>query len=73
MIIKTREDLDKETQWQIKFGLLQFVRDSTLYISDRYALAEFFEGLYGPWASYMYFVCFFIVSLTFFMMFVSFN
>ena len=73
LIVKTRDGIDKETQLEIKFGLMQFVSDQTITVSDRFELEEFFVGLLTPFNAYTYFVCMMVLLLSFFMMIVSFS
>ena len=73
VIVKTREGLDKETTEDIKFGMMQFVQDSTVIVSDKYSLNVFFDGITMPFLAYTYFVALMILLLSFFMMIVSFS
>ena len=73
VIVKTREGLDEETTNDIKFGMMQFVQDSTVIVSDKFSLNVFFDGITMPFLAYTYFVALMILLLSFFMMIVSFS
>ena len=73
LFVRTRDDLDKETSWEIRYGLLQYVQDATLMVSDSYGLEEFFQSFLDVWAAYALLISTMILFLAFFMMIVSFS
>ena len=73
LIIKYREGLDRETAEMIKFGLLTYVQDFTIWVSEKYALEDFFTELMAPFIGYSYFLSLMMLLLTFFMTAVSYS
>ena len=40
--VKYREGLDRKTAEEIKYGLLYYITDFTILVSEKYALDDFF-------------------------------
>ena len=73
LIVKYREGLDRETAEHIKYGLLEYIVDFQVFVSEKHTLADFFDTIEPPFAGYLLFICVLMLLLSFFMMTVSFS
>lgn len=73
LVIKYRDNLDRETAEAIKFGLLHFVTDITLFASEKFALEDFFKSVCAPYTLYTVFISLMMLVLCFFMAAVSYG
>ena len=71
--IKYREGLDRTTAEEIKYGLLHFITDFTIAVSEKYGLEDFFNKLVQPQQGYIGFITIMMLVLGFFMTSVSYS
>ena len=71
--IKYREGLDRTTAEEIKYGLLHFITDFSLAVSEKYSLEDFFAKMVQPQQGYIGFITIMMLVLGFFMTSVSYS
>lgn len=71
--VKYREGLDRKTAEEIKYGLLYYITDFTILVSEKYALDDFFSSVIAPQSLFIYFITSMMLILGFFMTAVSYT
>jgi len=73
LVVKYRDGLDRATAEKIKFGIMHFVTDMTVFVSEKFKLEDFFDSLTVPYQAYTYFISLMMLILSFFMTAVSYS
>lgn len=73
LVVKMREDVTKEENDSVRYGLLQRINDKHVFIQDRFSIDALFEMMSAPTYAFAYFMSLMILTLAFFMMTVSFS
>ena len=68
-----REDVTLEESNKVRYGLMQFVNDKSIYVMDKFAIDQMFNLISAPSEIFAYFLSFMILTLAFFMMTVSYT
>ena len=68
-----REGVTREESDEIRYGLMQFVNVQSVYVEDRFAIEDSFKAMVAPAAALGVFISLMILTLSFFMMTVSFS
>ena len=72
-MVKLKDGVSREELNRIRHGLTQFVNDRQIFIQDSFTVGDLFESMSAATTNFGYFVTVMILTLTFFMMTVSFS
>lgn len=68
-----REDVTREEMKKIRYGLLEYVNDMSVYVEDKFGVEDTFAMMKAPADAFAVFISIMILTLAFFMMTVSFS
>jgi len=73
LVVKLRDDVTSDELDKVRYSIMQHINDISIYVDDRFNLAKVFAEMAAPANIFTITISLMILSLSFFMMTVSFS